>query len=55
MRTIERTGHFKRDWKRQIKGQHRVTLAAEFAMIVTALVSDAPLEPRHRDHALTGD
>jgi mRNA interferase YafQ len=26
MRTIERTGQFKRDFKREAKGRHRVTL-----------------------------
>lgn len=29
MRTIERTGQFKRDYKREAKGQHRATLDAE--------------------------
>jgi mRNA interferase YafQ len=30
-------------------------LDAELMPIVKALASDLPLEPRHRDHALTGD
>lgn len=30
-------------------------LDAELMPIVQALASDLPLEPRHRDHALTGD
>jgi mRNA interferase YafQ len=55
MRTIERFGRFKRDWKREIKGQHRETLSVEFVKVVTLLANDQPLEPRHRDHALTGD
>lgn len=55
MRAIERTGHFKRDWKRESKGRHRKTLAAEFVEIVDALANDRPLAERHRDHALTGD
>jgi mRNA interferase YafQ len=55
MRTIERFGRFKRDWKRESKGQHRLTLTAEFAEVLALLATDQPLEPRHRDHALTGD
>lgn len=59
MRTIEWTGQFKRDYKRDYKregkGQHRATLDAELFSVVDALGNDEPPEPRHRDHALTGD
>jgi mRNA interferase YafQ len=55
MRTIERTGQFKRDYKREAKGVHRETLQADFVAVVSALASDRPLEARHRDHALTGE
>ena len=55
MRTIERTGQFKRDYKREAKGAHRETLQADFVTVVSALASDQPLEARHRDHALTGE
>jgi mRNA interferase YafQ len=55
VRTIERFGQFRRDWKRETKGQHRNSLADDFAKVLTALATDTPLEPRHRDHALTGD
>lgn len=55
MRTIERTGQFKRDYKREKKGQHRATLDSDLVAVLTALASDVSLEPRHRDHALTGD
>jgi mRNA interferase YafQ len=55
MRTIERTGQFKRDYKREKKGQHRVTLDGDLFPVIEALANDEPLEPRHRDHALTGD
>ena len=48
MRTIEWTSQFKRDYRREGKGQHRAT-------IVEALANDQPLDPRYRDHALTGD
>ena len=55
MRTIERTGQFKRDYKREKKGQHGKTLDDALFPVIEALATDAPLEPRHRDHALTGD
>ena len=55
MRRIEHTGQFKRDYKRESKGQHRATLNAELIPIVKALACDQALEPRHHDHALAGD
>lgn len=55
MRTIERTGQFKRDYKREAKGQHRSTLDLELIPIITSLARDEPLELRRRDHALIGD
>lgn len=55
MRTIERLGQFRRDWKRESKGQHRQTLDSDFTSILTLLATDQPLEAQHRDHALSGD
>ncbi len=55
MRTIERTGQFKRDYKREARGRHRAWLGDDLAAILTMLASDQPLEPRHRDHALSGE
>jgi mRNA interferase YafQ len=55
MRTIERTGQFKRDFKREAKGPHRGALAGEFIAIISMLANDTPLAPRHRDHALSGE
>lgn len=55
MRTIERTGQFKRDFKRESKGQHRLTLQSELTAVIVALANDQALDPRHRDHGLTGD
>jgi mRNA interferase YafQ len=37
MRRIERTSQFKRDYKREKKGQHRATLENDFAAIVKNL------------------
>ena len=55
MRTIERTGQFKRDYKREQKGRYRATLDAEFLPLLSALANDLPLEERHCDHALSGE
>ena len=55
MRTIEWTSQFKRDYKREGKGQHRATLDVELFPIVDALANDQLLDSRYRDHALTGE
>ena len=55
MRKIERTGQFRRDYKREARGQHRTSLDADLVPTLVALTADRPLEPRHHDHALSGD
>ncbi len=55
MRTIERTGQFKRDYKREAKGQHKATLDADLQTVIHALGNDQALEQRLRDHALSGN
>ena len=48
-------GQFRRDYRREARGRHGGTLDAALVPVLTALANDAPLETRHRDHALTGD
>jgi len=55
VRTIKQTGQFKRDLKREAKGRHRATLEDALLPVIEALSQDMPLEPRHKDHALTGN
>ncbi|MHB0925269.1 MAG: type II toxin-antitoxin system YafQ family toxin [Gallionellaceae bacterium] len=55
MRTIDRTNQFKRDYKRELKGQHRATLEGDLVEVVKALARDVTLAERYHDHALTGD
>lgn len=55
MRTIERSGAFKRDYKREAKGQHRADLDEALVPVLMALANDEPLEPRQRDHDLSGN
>ena len=55
MRTIRRTGTFKRDYKRIYKGRHGKTLDAELTKTVAMLVADEPLAKRYHDHSLVGE
>lgn len=55
MRTIKRTTKFKRDYKREKRGQHRTYLDDKLLAVVRLLATDTPLpEPLH-DHHLTGN
>ena len=55
MRRIERTGQFKRDYRRTLRGQHRATLDTILMPVLELLINDRPLDPRHRDHPLAGE
>lgn len=55
MRKIERTSRFKRDYRREAKGRHRTSLDAALVPLLVALADDQPLEPKHHDHALSGN
>ena len=55
MRGIDYTTTFKKDLKREKKGQHRKVVEALLANVITLLASDAPLPVANRDHALAGE
>ena len=55
MRTISRTNQFKRDYKRESRGQHRSILDELLLSVITHLMSNTPLLPHYKDHALTGN
>jgi mRNA interferase YafQ len=55
MRRIERTNAFRRDFKRQKRGQFGRELEAVFTSVITLLAENKPLPERNRDHALGGD
>ena len=55
MRTIRRSGAFKRDYKREKKGQHRATLDQDLLTVISSLADDEALAERHHDHALAGN
>jgi mRNA interferase YafQ len=54
MRTIERSGQFKRDYKREMNGTRRSALPRALAEAVGLLASDSQLPDRYVDHALSG-
>ncbi|MDR2214084.1 MAG: type II toxin-antitoxin system YafQ family toxin, partial [Pseudomonadales bacterium] len=54
-RNVLQTGQFKRDLKREAKGQHAATILADLLPVLIALATDHPLDPRYQDHPLTGD
>jgi mRNA interferase YafQ len=56
MRTIERS--YGLQTRLQARGQgpaYGATLGADLVPVLVALANDDPLEPRHRDHDLSGD
>jgi mRNA interferase YafQ len=55
MRTIKWTTRFKRDFKRESKGQHKAALDAAMTMTIASLANDVPLPAHQRDHDLNGD
>jgi mRNA interferase YafQ len=55
MRTISRTNRFKKDYKREARGQHRATLDVDLLAVVSLLAADHPLPEKLRDHPLTGE
>jgi mRNA interferase YafQ len=54
MRTISRTGRFKRDYKRVRAGALAAKLDDLLREAIALLAADQPLPERFRDHALTG-
>jgi mRNA interferase YafQ len=55
MRAIEKTGQFKRDYKRESKGRYRTELDGSLLAVLQLLVANKPMPTKYRDHALTGD
>ncbi|WP_112076988.1 type II toxin-antitoxin system YafQ family toxin [Herbaspirillum rubrisubalbicans] len=55
MRRIDRAGQFKRDYKREAKGQYRATLDADLMAVLKALATDQSLAERYHDHSLADE
>ena len=54
MRTPDFTSQFKRDYKREKKGRHRIVIDAEIFPVITQLLNDKLLDFRYKDHVLIG-
>lgn len=55
MRTIEYTGQFKRDYKREAKGIHKKTLVEDLNDALKLLIADKKPPEKYYDHSLAGD
>jgi mRNA interferase YafQ len=55
MRRIERTNAFRRDFKREVRGQHRRDIEDLLRSAITLLAEDRLLPAKNRDHAVTGE
>jgi len=55
MRRIERTTAFRRDFKREKRGEHRRDIDSLVSDLVSLLARDKPLAEKSRDHALSGE
>jgi mRNA interferase YafQ len=55
MRTIRRTRGFKRDFKREKRGQYRLTLDQDLELIVGLLLNDEAIPEHFQDHTMRGD
>jgi mRNA interferase YafQ len=55
MWTISRTAKFKKDYKREAKGQRRTTLDADLLAAVSLLATDQALPEKFHDHPLMGE
>ncbi|MGB0712312.1 MAG: type II toxin-antitoxin system YafQ family toxin [Gammaproteobacteria bacterium] len=55
MRTIERSTAFKRDYKREKRGQHRSDVESLLTTTIRDLALNLPLAPQLRDHDLIGE
>ena len=52
MRTINRTNAFKRDYKREKRGQYRETLDEDLRQVLDLLIADAMLPEKYQDHPM---
>ncbi|WP_341752161.1 type II toxin-antitoxin system YafQ family toxin [Candidatus Tisiphia endosymbiont of Piscicola geometra] len=55
MRAIKRTIQFKRDYKREKRKRHGLTLDNDLLKVIELLAMNARLPERMRDHILIGD
>jgi mRNA interferase YafQ len=54
-REIKQTGQYKRDVRREARGQYRATFEDDLLFVIAMLIDDQQLPEKYRDHALSGD
>lgn len=54
MRTTRRTSKFNADYRRELRGRYRATVATDLDDLVSLLATDAVLPRRYRDHRMIG-
>ena len=52
MRRTRHSRAFRRDYRREMRGRHRATLAADLDRVVALLETDQPLPADYNDHAM---
>ena len=55
MRTIEETTQFRIGYRQLMRQPHRQRIETGFKEVLSLLLADLPLQPRHRDHAMKGN
>jgi mRNA interferase YafQ len=55
MRRIEYTSAFRRDFKREKRGNHRRDIESILSAVVSLLAEDKSLSEKNRDHQLSGE
>lgn len=55
MRDLSRTKKFKKDLKRESKGDHKTTLQADLQTLIDLLVEDTELPEAYCDHPMAGE
>lgn len=55
MRMIKPTAQYKRDFKREKRGQHKTDLEEKLFVLLQLLTTDKPLPQRMHDHPLNGN
>lgn len=55
MRTINRSSGFRRDYRREKRGQYGRFLDEQLDAALQLLTTDQPLPPRYKDHPMRGN
>ena len=54
MRSIKIEHTYKKDFRREARGENIVAMATELPLVIVSLASDVSLPKKYRDHLLSG-